>query len=78
MNAAFLGDRRTLVTAGGKIDALGEVKLWDFPSGKPVGEFRGLRAWVEALAVSPVGIIAAGAAVMHLAGLPRNTDHHIE
>ncbi len=55
LNAAFLGDRRTLVTAGGKIDALGEVKLWDFPSGKPVGEFRGLRSWVEALAVSPDG-----------------------
>jgi WD40 repeat protein len=61
LSLAFLPDGQTLVSGGGRDGEWGEVKVWDFPSGRQLGEFRGHRMWVEAVAVSPDGArIASG------------------
>jgi WD40 repeat protein len=58
---AFLPDGKTLVSGGGRDGEWGEVKAWDFATGRQLGEFRGHRLWVEALAVSPDGrTVASG------------------
>jgi WD40 repeat protein/beta-lactamase regulating signal transducer with metallopeptidase domain len=55
LTLAFLKDGKTLVSGGGRDGEWGEVKLWDYATGRQLGEFRGHRMWVEALAVSPDG-----------------------
>jgi WD40 repeat protein len=52
---AFLKDGQTLVSGGGRDGEWGEVKVWDYATGRQLGEFRGHRMWVEALAASRDG-----------------------
>jgi WD40 repeat protein len=62
LGLTFLNDGKTLVSGGGRDLEYGEVKVWDFVSGKVIGEFRGLRNWVETVAASPDGetVVSAG------------------
>jgi WD40 repeat protein len=55
LTVAFLKDGKTLISGGGRQDEFGEVKLWDFATGKVIGEFRGHRSWVETVSVAPDG-----------------------
>lgn len=55
LTIAVLKDGKTVVSGGGREKELGEIKVWDLPSGKLLGEFRGLSTWVEALAAAPDG-----------------------
>jgi WD40 repeat protein len=50
-----LKDGKTVVSGGGRVGELGEIKVWDLPSGKLLGDFRGHSTVVEALAVAPDG-----------------------
>jgi WD40 repeat protein len=52
---AVLKDGKTVVSGGGRTGEIGEIKVWDLPSGKLLGEFRGHSTVVEALAVAPDG-----------------------
>ncbi len=58
---AFLKDGKTLVSGGGRPSAGCELLVWDFPSGKVLGEFRGLQLWVETLTIAPDGRTVATA-----------------
>ena len=62
VTVAVLKDGKTVVSAGGKLGEFGEVKVWDLPSGKLLGDYRGLTMIVEALAVAPDGhsVVSAG------------------
>jgi WD40 repeat protein/beta-lactamase regulating signal transducer with metallopeptidase domain len=56
LSLAFLKeDGKTLVSGGGRDGEWGEVKVWDYATGRQLAEFRGHRMWVEALAVSRDG-----------------------
>ncbi|OWK41764.1 hypothetical protein [Fimbriiglobus ruber] len=59
MNLAFLPDGKTLVAAGGENNGLGSLRLYDYASGKQIGQFTGHRSWGQSLAVSKSGALVA-------------------
>jgi WD40 repeat protein len=59
MQLAFLPDGKTLVAAGGEANGVGSLRVYDFATAKPLGQFTGHKHWGQNLAVSPDGKMVA-------------------
>ncbi len=58
-NVAFLADGKTLLASGGENNGVGSLRVYDFATAKPLGQFTGHRQWAQNLAVSADGTLAA-------------------
>lgn len=59
MNLAFLPDGKTLVASGGEKNGVGSLRMYDYATAKPLGQFAGHRHWAQNLAISPAGKMIA-------------------
>lgn len=59
MNIAFLADGKTLIASGGENNGIGSLRVYDFATAKPLGQFTGHKHWAQNLTVSADGKMAA-------------------
>lgn len=58
-NLAFLPDGKTLIASGGEQNGVGSLRVYDFATAKPLGQFTGHKNWAQNFTVSPDGKLAA-------------------